>query len=155
MAFIGLLDRFLLGALIVRLMYDDLMEDFRSFLQRYRQAWNESDADRMMSMYSHDVRIRWAYPGNRVMDEDFTYAARSWKEAAERYGGKGPSWSFEDVALAPISENEAFAAFWVTFEVGGEPGRTRAFFVEAFRREADGWKKIRSHVEYQLPTLSG
>jgi hypothetical protein len=55
------------------------------------------------------------------------------------------------VVSAPISENEALSAFWVTYEIDGKPGGTRAFFVEAFRRDGEGWKKIRSQVEYQLP----
>jgi ketosteroid isomerase-like protein len=132
-------------------MYKDTMDDFRNFLQDYRNVWNQADAEGILSMYANDIKIRWAQPGNKVRDEDFSKAAQSWKQAIKHYAGKNPRWHFEDVTSAPISENEAFVAFWVTFELDGKPADTRAFFVEAFRRDAKGWKKIRSHVEYQLP----
>jgi hypothetical protein len=132
-------------------MYEDTMDDFRNFLKKYRDAWNQANAEGILSMYAQDVRIRWAQPGNKVRDENFSKAALSWREVVKRYAGKNPQWHFEDVVTAPISENEAFAAFWVSFELEGELADSRAFFVEAFRRDAGGWKKTRSHVEYQLP----
>lgn len=100
------------------------------------------------------MQVRWAYPGNRVEDHDYEQSVRAWGEAEQRYAGRRPEWLFQDVARGVISEDEAFVASWVTFRVDGRPAGTRAFFVEAFRRDPQGWRRIRAHVEYHLPVAT-
>lgn len=120
-------------------------------MNRYQDAWNNCDANRMELFCAQDLRVRWAYPGHQISDWGFHEACAGWRQAFELYEGRSPRWSFHLISMTQVSEKEAMAMYWVTFELDGKPTKEANLFIETFRRELTDWQLIRSYVESSIP----
>ncbi|WP_053218330.1 nuclear transport factor 2 family protein [Virgibacillus senegalensis] len=128
-----------------------LIEDFNSFFTKYQEAWNSCNPDEMISLLSKELVVRWARPGNNISDWGYEEDCEGWKKAFDQYREGNPKWMFHDPIVTPVQANEVMAVYWVTFEVHGESNGKINLFVETFRKESDGWKKIRSYSESSIP----
>lgn len=128
-------------------MSNTLLDDFKNCLIQYRESWNSKDAARMASHSSRQLMVRWAGPEAEVGDWGYENAKEGWKQAYKMYEGRNPKWYFQDIMVDVNKQKEGVAIFWVSFEVDGEMTSSKLLFTETFRKEKDGWKKIREYVE--------
>lgn len=127
-------------------MEKDLLEDFKSFLARYREAWNSLEVEKLMVHASENLQVRWA-TSEGVSDWGYAQAKEGWRQAFNQYEGKQAEWHFEDILTSITEQQEAVAVFWVTFSLNGSMTDHKMLFMETFQKEDGAWKKIREYVE--------
>jgi hypothetical protein len=133
-------------------MTQDLLEDFKSFLTRYRESWNSCDVEEIIKHSSNELNVRWADKDSCVSDWGYNEAKVGWKQAYTSYEGRNPKWNFEDIVTEISSNQEGIAVFWVRFEIDGSLLDIKMLFNETFRKENGEWKKIREYVELPIRT---
>jgi hypothetical protein len=132
-------------------VYQDLLEDFKIFLVKYRESWNSCNDGEIMKHVSTELRTRWADTEHLILDWGYKEAQTGWKQAYAIYNGRDPKWEFEDLVIEINAEQEGVAVFWVKFRIDGSFLNIKKLFVETFRKEDGEWKKIREYVELPIP----
>jgi hypothetical protein len=131
-------------------MNEDLMEDFKDFLVKYRVSWNSCNADEIMKHVSKELRTRWADTEQYTSDWGYEEAYSGWKQAFAAYKDREPEWKFEDLVTEINEKQEGIAVFMVRFKIDGSILNIKKLFVETFRKEDGEWKKIREYVELPI-----
>jgi hypothetical protein len=49
-------------------VYQDLLEDFKIFLVKYRESWNSCNDGEIMKHVSKELRTRWADTEHLILD---------------------------------------------------------------------------------------
>ncbi|MGP4071031.1 nuclear transport factor 2 family protein [Piscibacillus sp. B03] len=125
----------------------ELLKNFNEFIVEYRESWNSTDANRIASHNSDELKVRWANPDGEVSDWGSEGSKEGWIQAYKQFEGRNPKWYFEDVLTVINSQQEGVAVFWVTFEIDGKLTNSNLLFTETFRQENGEWKKIREYIE--------
>jgi hypothetical protein len=123
------------------------LDEFKTFLVNYRNAWNSLDFRELGQYFSEDLQVRWAHPEGGVNDWVYESSLKGWEQAYKQYEGKNVKWYFEDVITEINKVQEGVAVFWVTFEIDGQLTDNRLLFLETFREQQGQWKKVREVVE--------
>ncbi|WP_251041117.1 DUF4440 domain-containing protein [Bacillus sp. ISL-45] len=84
-------------------------------------------------------------------DRDYeVYNGDSYKrsniETFESYKGQNPQWQYTDLTRNFRSENEIIYSTIIDFYLSGEKV-ARALAIEIFKKEQEGWKLYRQHME--------
>ncbi|MGP4079410.1 hypothetical protein ACTWQL_05795 [Pseudalkalibacillus sp. R45] len=134
-------------------MTNELLNDFKQFLERYRESWNSLDAKKMVNHTSKELKARWALPELTLDDWGYERAREGWEQAYQSLERINPRWMFEDILIEINKQQEGIAVFWVTLELDGELIDDKLLFVETFHKENGEWKKVREYVETNFDTI--
>jgi hypothetical protein len=133
-------------------MTQDLLEDFKAFLMRYRESWNSCDVEEIIKHSSKDLKVRWADTESCVADWGYNEAKVGWNQAYTSYEGRNPVWHFEDIVTEINANQEGITVFWIRFEIDGSFLDIKMLFNETFQQENGEWKKVREYVELPINT---
>ncbi|WP_059173325.1 hypothetical protein [Bacillus sp. FJAT-27445] len=116
-------------------------------VEMYRSILNKGDVQEVNRWISDDFIGYFGYYNDRDYE---VYDGKSYKESnvvtINSYQGKSPFWEYNDLTRNLRSENEIILSSIINFYLSGEKVAV-ALAMEIFRKEPDGWKLYRQHME--------
>ncbi|MBM6618073.1 DUF4440 domain-containing protein [Bacillus suaedaesalsae] len=116
-------------------------------IEEYRSVLNKSDVNEVNTWISDDFIGYFGYYNDRDYE---IYNGDSYKksnvETFNSYKGKNPQWEYNDLTHNFRSEKEIILSSIITFYLSGEKVAS-ALAMEIFKKEQDGWKLYRQHME--------
>ncbi|CAG9621532.1 DUF4440 domain-containing protein [Sutcliffiella rhizosphaerae] len=116
-------------------------------VEEYRSILNEGEVEEVNKWISDDFIGYFGYYNYRDYE---VYNGESYKESnietLNSYKGKNPYWEYQDLTRNLRSENEMILSSIIDFYISGEKVAT-ALAMEIFKKERDGWKLYRQHME--------
>ncbi|RWZ52211.1 flavoprotein [Halobacillus fulvus] len=120
--------------------------DFLSFFEEFKERAGNHDLDYLKTTISEGFQAREVRQGEAV-DYGYTESVQGWKEAFEHFENFETTWTYTDHSITQTKDNEWMAAFWVSLTIDGEQMPTSNLFFDTFKKEAEGWKLVRSYIE--------
>ncbi|MFJ8067153.1 DUF4440 domain-containing protein [Psychrobacillus sp. NPDC096426] len=116
-------------------------------VEEYRSVLNNRDVNEVNKWISNDFIGYFGYYNDRDYE---VYNGDSYKksnvETFNSYKGKNPQWEYNDLTHNLRSENEIIFSSIINFYLSGEKVAS-ALALEIFKKERDGWKLYRQHME--------
>lgn len=116
-------------------------------VKQYREILNSGDVLKVNKWISDDFIGYFGYYNDRDYE---VYDAETYKKGnvgtLKSFQGKNPIWDYEDVTFNLRAENEIILSSIVTFYLSGKKAAT-ALAMEIFKKEENGWKLYRQHME--------
>lgn len=113
----------------------------------YRKVLNSGDVQKINEWISDDFVGYFGYYSDRDYE---IYRGEAYRldnlETFKGYEGKEPYWHYNDLTSNLRSSNELILSSIVDFYLQKEKVAS-ALTVEVFKREANGWKLFRQHME--------
>jgi hypothetical protein len=116
-------------------------------VEEYRSILNKDKVQEVNKWISEDFIGYFGY----YNDKDYEiYDAKTYKksnlETINSYQDKSPYWEYNDLTKNLRSETEIILSSIINFYLSGEKVAS-ALAMEIFRKEKDGWKLYRQHME--------
>ena len=116
-------------------------------VEECRSVLNNIDVNEVNKWISNDFIGYFGYYNDRDYE---VYNGDSYKksnvETFNSYKGKNPQWEYNDLTHNLRSENEIVFSSIINFYLSGEKVAS-ALALEIFKKERDGWKLYRQHME--------
>ena len=116
-------------------------------IEEYRSVLNNGDAEKVNEWVSDDFIGYFGYYNDRDYE---VYTGDSYKasnvETFNSYEGKKPKWEYTDLTHSLRSENEIILSTINDFYFSDQKVAS-ALAMEIFKKESDGWKLYRQHME--------
>ncbi|MCM3575356.1 DUF4440 domain-containing protein [Mesobacillus subterraneus] len=116
-------------------------------VEEYRNVLNSNDVNEVNKWISKDFIGYFGYYNDRDYE---VYTGASYKlsnvETFESYQGKNPQWQYTDLTSNLRSENEIILSSIIDFYFSGKKVAS-ALAIEIFKKEQEGWKLYRQHME--------
>ncbi|WP_053367846.1 hypothetical protein [Bacillus sp. FJAT-27245] len=116
-------------------------------VEEYRSILNKGDVQEVNKWISDAFIGYFGYYNDRDYE---VYDGSSYKksnvETIKGYQGKNPYWEYNDLTMNLRSKNELILSSILNFYLSGEKVAV-ALAMEIFRKEPDGWKLYRHHME--------